>query len=400
MKKFIGLLLSLALAGSSFAQMSGYSSSNYSEGTTLGANETLTADGIALGNAVKLRGHIDFLFHYEDEKGVQGANNGAQDEDFKGSVDLDFLFDLSPVTAEVHLVAASQALGFDAGSSLADSEVEGGVAIEQAFGRYSVNQDFHVTFGRQLTVLGYESDEANGLHAITDAYVIGGTSSGYLLSESDEVDVIEGQTRRNYRDGVRLNYNNGMFGLIFGLHDGYWAVEDFNGDNIAIDLAASVMFFPGLEARIGYAYESIDSNDNPASADITSSGGTVGDADINQINLWLEWNPGALTLATEFDNYSLGFGSGHDIDYWSWMFLANYQFTDWFAGTFRYTHEDIDPQGSNNDTESDRITLALLFALTDNLNLNVEYSTASIDAPTGSGPGDYNEFLVQSIIDF
>ena len=42
--------------------MSGYSSSSYSDGTTLGANETLTADGIALGNAVKLRGYVDFIF--------------------------------------------------------------------------------------------------------------------------------------------------------------------------------------------------------------------------------------------------------------------------------------------------------------------------------------------------
>ena len=60
MKKFVSFFLSLAFAGSTFAQMSGYSTSQ-SDGTTLGANETLTADGIALGNAVKLRGYVDFL---------------------------------------------------------------------------------------------------------------------------------------------------------------------------------------------------------------------------------------------------------------------------------------------------------------------------------------------------
>ena len=46
--------------------MSGYSSSSYSEGTALGSNETLTADGIALGNAVKLRGYIDTVFSHLD----------------------------------------------------------------------------------------------------------------------------------------------------------------------------------------------------------------------------------------------------------------------------------------------------------------------------------------------
>jgi hypothetical protein len=390
MKKFFSFLLSLAFAGSTFAQMSGYSSSNYSDGTTLGANETLTADGIALGNAVKLRGHIDFLFKYNDEKGVTGADNDAQDEEFAGSVDLDFLLDFSPVTAEIHLAAASQALAFDGDeSNVSNSEVEGGVAIEQAFGRYSFSDDLYVTFGRQLTALGYESDEANGLHAITDAYVLGGISNSMILSDSDEIDVLGIQTRRNYRDGVRLNYNNGMFGLIFGLHDGYWKSDDFNGDNIAIDLAASVMFFPGLEARIGYAHESVDDLDT----------GTGHDGDIDQFNMWLEWNPGALTLATEFDNYGIDFGPGDNTkDYWSWMLLANYQFTDWFAGTLRYTHEDVEI--GTSDYESDRLTFAVLFAITNNLNLNVEYSTASVDSPAGSEPGDYNEFLVQSLINF
>ena len=62
MKKFVSFFLSLAFAGSTFAQMSGYSSSQ-SDGTTLGANETLTADGIALGNAVKLRGYVNTILH-------------------------------------------------------------------------------------------------------------------------------------------------------------------------------------------------------------------------------------------------------------------------------------------------------------------------------------------------
>ena len=53
MKKFVSFLLSFVFAGSLFAQMSGYSSGSYSDGTTLGANETISANGIALGNAVK-----------------------------------------------------------------------------------------------------------------------------------------------------------------------------------------------------------------------------------------------------------------------------------------------------------------------------------------------------------
>ena len=114
--------------------------------------------------------------------------------------------------------------------------------------------------------------------------------------------------RRNYKDGVRLNFNNGQFGLIFGLHDGYWANEDFNGDNIAIDLAASAMIIPGLEAQLGYAQEE------------------VGNDDISQFNAWISYNPNDLTLAMEYDNFDI-LGT----DYWALMLLGNYQFVDWMG---------------------------------------------------------------------
>ena len=356
MKKFVSFFLSLAFAGSTFAQMSGYSTSQ-SDGTTLGANETLTADGIALGNAVKLRGYVDFIFGYDDEDGA----GGDQNESFDTSTDLDLLFDFSPITAEIHLTADPDEIG-----------------IEQAFGRYSVNQDFHITFGRQLTVLGFEADEAPGLYAVTTAHVLG---SG----DSDVSVITAAQTRRNYVDGIRLNYNNGMFGLTFGLHDGYWSQDHFDGDDLAIDLAASVMFFPGLEARLGYAHESLDEDSTPG----------ANDGDIGQFNAWLAYNPGALTLATEFDNYDIDLGTGTDTEYWSWMLLANYQFTDWFAATIRYTHEDVEV--GNVDHDSDRFTFATLFTLTENFGVNVEYSTTSVDSTT---QGDYDEFFVEGLITY
>ena len=136
------------------AQMSGYSSSSYSEGTALGSNETLTADGIALGNAVKLRGYIDTVFSHLDND----DNTTVNETDISASADLDILIDLSPVTAEVHL-------------NLSDGNASN--LLEQAFGRYSFNQDLHLTFGKQLTVLGFEGDEATDLYSVTSAYARG-----------------------------------------------------------------------------------------------------------------------------------------------------------------------------------------------------------------------------------
>ena len=137
-------LLILLLSTPLIAQIPGYNStvSASSAGTTLGANETSSYNGIALGNRVKLRGYVDFIFGYDDEDG------GEQNEDFSTASDLDFLFDLSPVTAEAHIAMAY------------DENGTSSIGLEQAFGRYSFINSFHFTFGRQLTSLGFEADEA------------------------------------------------------------------------------------------------------------------------------------------------------------------------------------------------------------------------------------------------
>ena len=187
---------------------------------------------------------------------------------------------------------------------------------------------------------------------------------------------------RNYVDGVRANFNNGQFGLTFGLHDGYWANNHFDGDDIALDIAASVMIIPGLEARLGYAHQEVDKT-NPLPPTI--------DTDISQFNMWLGYNPNDLTLAIEYDNFDIL----EDDDYWSMMLLASYQFTDWFAGTLRYSHEDY--ENGTADHDADRFTLALLFTVTDNFFFNVEYSTTSVDSTL---QGDYDEFYLEGLVTY
>ena len=344
--KFFSLISLLLSGGFTFAQMPGMMTMQQAsapQGTTLGANTTSGAVGIALGNRVVMRGYVDFVFKYDDEN-VNTPN--SQTEAFNTSSDIDFLFDFSPVTGEVHI-------------ALDKDDIE----LEQAFGRYSLNRDFNFSFGRQLTVLGYEADEAPGLFAVSNAYYLGDKAS-------------PAQTRRNYKDGVRANFNNGRFGVTVGLHDGYWVGDNFNGDNIALDIAGSLMIIPGLEARLGYAHEEVDVG--------------ASSKDISQFNGWLGYNPGDLTLALEFDNYEI-----LDDEYWSMMLLANYQFVDWMGATIRYSHEDYEETGS--DHEADRFSFALLFSLTQNFGINMEYSTTSVDSAT---LGDYDEFYVEGLLTF
>ena len=278
-----------------------------------------------------MRGYVDFQFEHTDDE-------SNDKEDFETSADIDFLFDFSPVTAEVHINTDTD-----------------NVELEQAFGRYALNRDFNISFGRQLTALGYESDENTGLKSVSHAYKSGIT--------------------RNYVDGVRANFNNGQFGFTVGMHDNYFkSGYDLSQEKIAIDLAASMMIIPGLEAQLGYATQDIDEKD-----------------DLSQFNAWIAYNSNDLTLAFEYNDADITDG-----DYWNMLLLANYQVNDFFGATVKYSHENTEKTASEEDI--DRFTFALLFTITQNLMFNVEYSHAAVDS--GSSDYDVDEFYLQGLLTF
>jgi hypothetical protein len=375
MKLIISTLVSLLFTGAFLsAQMPGMMTmqkASAPQGTTLGANTTSGAAGIALGNRVVMRGFADFQFNYHTKTLKPDASTSITDKDgsdFKTAGDIDFLFDFSPVTGEIHLNAtnsnsiSASTMRTDPGAGLTsiyetNATTGNSVGLEQAFARYSFNRDFHVTFGRQLTSLAFEADEVTGLHTISHAYQTAGSS-----------------VHRGYNDGIRANFNNGRFGFILGLYDGYWTNDDFNADKVGIDIAASLMIVPGLEYRIGYAHNGTDN-------------GGMSD-NITQFNTWLSYNTGDLTLAIEYDKFDV---QGSDIA--DVMLLASYQFSDFFAASLRYVYEDVEL--ANVDT--DRITLALLFDITQNFALNFEYSHQAVNANS-----DYsiNEIILQGLLSF
>lgn len=401
-----------------------------SNGTSLGANETLASSGIALGNRVKMRGFVDFRFDYTDLDDL--ATN--DDKRFRTAADVDFLFDFSPVTGEVHLAAHSD-----------------GVDLEQAFFRYSFNQDFSLTAGRQLTVLSFEKDESPNMYQTSYAYLsdvasdvqggsaalesfigldsfkLAGTSVDATMSSNAAYTTYVGANpvanptgfslpsfRRNYVDGIRANFNNGQFGVVAGLHNGYFTNTDdgshLNDGNIGLDIAASVMIIPGLEFRLGYGYENNDAYDESIMAYNTWATGlrsvlTAAEAanvpvfpksdDISQLNAWLSYETGGLTLALEWDMWDV-----YVIDMWNLMFLANYQFNDFFALTFRYSHEDFEadvPGGGEGD--SDRFTIGPMFTITDYLTIGVEYSHAELDS-SNTGETSVDELYAETIFSF
>ncbi len=346
-------------------------------GTTLGANTTSGASGIDLANRLKLSGYVDFMYaNLQNERSV--LNNDAAE--FNSAVDLDFLFDFSPVTAEVHT-----RINDDSSSDL----------LEQAFIRYNFNRDVSLTFGRQLSLLGYEADEDPYLNQVSNAYLItDGISArnGELRTGSN--------IRRTYNDGVRANFNNGRLGFSIGLHNKLSesdAVVGKSNDNtksgnIAVDLQAAFMILPGLEGRLGYAHESVHSSTTVTLGDYTAN---HGQDEIERFNAWLGYNQGPLTLALEYDDWNIV-----GVDAWNVMLLGRYQVNPLFALTVRYSHEDLEKlHGGVNDLDVNRLTLYAAFALTDNLRLGLEYSHSGVDVASGSDY-DVDEFYAETVLSF
>jgi hypothetical protein len=444
------LVLSVATSSLVYAQTSRMMMPSVSspavsgEGTELGANTTLSSSGIALGNRVKMRGFVDFRYDYTD------LDDLATDDDarFRTTADIDFLFDFSPVTGEVHIAASKDSVG-----------------LEQAFLRYNFNQDFSLTAGRQLTVLGFEKDESPNMYQTSYAYLTdvsadvanGGdalkkfigldkfestASTAYnsvkrsaayadaavkltvdsVAHPSDPNSVVNGLNpmlniptfRRNYVDGVRLNFNNGQFGFVAGLHNGYFTDSDhLNDGNVGLDIAASVMIIPGLEFRLGFGYENNDQYDNSISGynawakqlntDLSNVGAPAtsmlpiySDADdISQLNFLLSYQTGGLTLAFEWDVWNV-----YVIDMWNIMFLANYQFNDVFGLTFRYSHEDFEADvPGGGEGSSNRFTIGPMFSITNNLTVGIEYSHAELDSDN-TGDTSVDELYAETIFSF
>ena len=431
---------SLVTAQTSRMLMPSVSAPSVSDGgTELGANSTLSASGIALNNRVKMRGFVDFRYDYTD------LDDLATDDDarFRSAADIDFLFDFSPVTGEVHLAASDN------------------VGLEQAFLRYNFNQDFSVTAGRQLTVLGFEKDESPNMYQTSYAYltdvsadVEGGSAALESFVGLSDLKTVGSKTikpfatliggvapathvnthayvnsnpvsefgelslpsfRRNYVDGIRLNFNNGQFGFVAGLHNGYFTDNDnLNDGNVGIDIAASVMIIPGLEIRLGFGYENNDDYDNAVSGYNTwASGlksslitdGHTTDAnkirifpkadDISQLNFLLSYQTGGLTLAFEWDMWDV-----YVIDMWNIMLLANYQFNDVFGLTFRYSHEDFEADvPGGGEGSSNRFTIGPMFSVTDNLTVGIEYSHAELDSDN-TGDTSVDELYAETIFSF
>ena len=229
-----------------------------------------------------------------------------------------------------------------------------------------VNPNFGISLGRQLQLLGFESDEATDLYQISHAYhhADGNSSSGL---------------QRGYDEGVRLNFNAGKFGLAVGLSNGLdGGLQD---SAFGLDVQAAYVLMPGLEARIGYSAKEPDATN-------------ANQEKLDRLNVWVLYQRGALTGAVEFNDID-----NQGVDGWSYMVMGNYQFTSTFGFTVRYSQENY---SGLTGLDSYKVSLAPTLTLSDNWSLALEYSFGELDqyGTTAPVPHDVDTLLVESIFSF
>ena len=145
MKKFVSFFLSLAFAGSTFAQMSGYSSSQ-SDDVAIGQNPYIVRDGIALGNHYVLSGHAHVGFYTSD---LDGGSSSPMDDlmnkesGFWAYADLDSQINFDPVTLNIH-------------TNLSDA-----IFVEQLYLHFDIADSFSIDAGKFVSHRTLRAEEAN-----------------------------------------------------------------------------------------------------------------------------------------------------------------------------------------------------------------------------------------------
>ncbi|MFQ3240807.1 MAG: hypothetical protein ACI9JZ_000487, partial [Lentimonas sp.] len=292
-------------------------------------------------------------------------------------VEIDWLFDFDPVTAQIDLQYENAANGDD-------DETE----VEQAFVTYHFDGDFEgvaITAGRYASMLGFEAFEPTGLYQYSTAY-----ASNFAGDLS---------TLPSYAQGVKVTYEGDdvFFGL--SVQDQAFDNDDRpvgssdrlggSGDSsYAVEAAGAYEFGDGFTVFLGGVFEDADTGDT------------------YQVNAYTTYETGAWLFAAEvnFGNYEYenkaapGVIADEDVDTLSGLLMANYAYSDVASVTGRLSYFELDGAddssfgGLNTDQtlEFFKYTLAHNYAFTDNLLLVTEINYIDGDLDDG---GDYEELV-------
>ena len=321
--------------------------------------------------------------HADDDQDNGSDNNNSYSLD---QVEIVFGFDYGVVTAQIDIEWTD----------------EDGSAIDQAFTSYDLGNGFAVTAGRYDSMLGFEAFEAPGLYQYSMAYT---TNTDGVFG--DAFDAIGPETN----NGVKVTYDDGtqFFGLslqdggIFG--DGRLGGDSDGDPSVLLDFLTNTL----VDERSGYAVEAAYARDLGNGFNVFVGAlfeetecepfGVEQDEttlDTTVLNGYVTYETGPWLFAAEViqTEHEVG-GNGNDINIDSFLAMANYTYSDQASVTARISNVDVEDL-----FDATKLTVAHLYAFTDNLALCAEVSSVDYDNETNDNDGDTLEGAVELLFTF
>jgi len=321
--------------------------------TALAATSSLATAEIKINEFLSFAGFVDSSYsHTNIENGAaKGTGNSFQVDE----VEIDWMFNLGKVTAQVDLQ-------YEGGS--------GSGTVEQAFASYDLGNGLSVTAGRFESALGLEAKEPTGLYQFSKAYDVGS-------DDNDDSGLGSLNILPQYNQGVKLTKVSGDNVYSISVLDEFTG-DDSNGlggdngganSNYAFEASASIAFGDGMTWFLGGAYE-IGENVN---------------TDAYAANTHLTVQSDALTYGIEVSlgEDEGGFASGLgrtagtvNEEVMQALIMANYAYSGSSSVTGRISYSDHQATVGAANSEADflKYTLAHNQAVTDNLAVITEVS--------------------------
>ncbi|MEM7790017.1 MAG: outer membrane beta-barrel protein [Verrucomicrobiota bacterium] len=324
------------------------------------AASSFSSAEIAINEFLSLEGFIDMSYVYTDaEATAAGDTASASDNSYQiDQVEIAFLFDFDPVTAQIDIqfedIANSS--DFEDGSD--------GNTVEQAFFTYHFSDGGGaITAGRFASFLGFEAFEPTGLYQYSFAYDIPGLADVAVIPF--------------YHQGVKFTYENDTSFFGVSVVDSIYDNDDDRlggpGESTyGIEAAGSIDLGNGFAWFLGGGFEDGDADD--------------GDSFV--LNTYVTFETGAWIFAGEisYGDYEPGFALvgaleeidaidfGSDEEVIQALIMANFAYSDQGSITGRFSWSDHEADSSIGDVEADfiKFTAAHGWAFTDNLFLVTE----------------------------
>jgi hypothetical protein len=293
-----------------------------------------SASAVKINDNISINGFIDTSWSSVDTSAPNDDNDLDVDE-----VELNFLVNAGNVSGELHI---------DSGEANAGSSLD----IEQVHFTYGFENGVSVQIGQFGSALGLEREDPAGLYTYSRAY----GDNRYNLGNVDSMGIQEG----NVGEGVRLAYSTDSISAGFAAYNGVGAAEETSVPASSDDLNYEFsLTFTGVENLSITAGVQGQRND--------------GANDIDTTNLHAAYTLDKLLLAAEYVNVD---DENLNNDFSGFMILADYDINDKMGIAVRFSEWDEIARGSTN--ESDQITIAPNYAITDSLGAILEYSSSEV----------------------